>query len=148
MAADSETPDDTNEAKPPRTQVDFFLRAGEKVKAKFPDVPGVYLFQDQAGRVLYIGKAKSLRSRVGSYFLKAAAEDQRTADWCARLRRRFHRVRKRGRRPVGGSSTDQGYSAEIQSRTQGRQELSLPADYYSRGLSSRSNSLATPEQSA
>lgn len=63
---------------PLKTQAEFFLRAGEKVRAKFPDSPGVYLFQDQAGRVLYIGKAKSLRARVGSYFLKAAAEEQRT----------------------------------------------------------------------
>ncbi len=78
MAADSKTPDDTDDTQPPKTQADFFLRAGEKVKAEFPDAPGVYLFQDQGGRVLYIGKAKSLRNRVGSYFLKAAAEDQRT----------------------------------------------------------------------
>jgi excinuclease ABC subunit C len=33
-----------------------------------PARPGVYLFRDGAGRVLYIGKAKSLRSRVRSYF--------------------------------------------------------------------------------
>ncbi|MBX3424938.1 MAG: excinuclease ABC subunit UvrC [Pirellulales bacterium] len=63
----------------PKSQVEFFLRAAEKVRAKFPETPGVYLFQDQAGRVIYVGKAKSLRSRVGSYFLKAAAEDARTA---------------------------------------------------------------------
>ena len=62
-----------------QTQAEFFLRAAEKVRAKFPETPGVYLFQDQAGRVIYVGKAKSLRSRVGSYFLKAAAEDARTA---------------------------------------------------------------------
>ncbi len=37
MAADSETPDDANDPRPPKTQADFFLRAGEKVKAKFPD---------------------------------------------------------------------------------------------------------------
>jgi len=79
MVADSETPDDSADAEPAKTQGEFFLRASEKVKAKFPDEPGVYLFQDQAGRVLYVGKAKSLRARVGSYFLKAAAEDQRTA---------------------------------------------------------------------
>jgi excinuclease ABC subunit C len=33
-----------------------------------PDSPGVYLWKDAAGVVLYIGKAKSLRSRVRSYF--------------------------------------------------------------------------------
>src|SRR5437870_3923754 len=33
-----------------------------------PARPGVYLFRDRAGEVLYIGKAKSLRSRVRSYF--------------------------------------------------------------------------------
>jgi excinuclease ABC subunit C len=63
----------------PQTQVDFFLRASEKVRNKFPDTPGVYLFQDQQGRVIYVGKAKNLKSRVSHYFLKAAAEDSRTA---------------------------------------------------------------------
>lgn len=63
----------------PKTQAEFFARAGEKVRTKFPITPGIYLFQDQKGRVLYVGKAKSLRARAGSYFLKAAAEDQRTA---------------------------------------------------------------------
>ncbi|MEM6330397.1 MAG: excinuclease ABC subunit UvrC [Planctomycetota bacterium] len=64
----------------PKTQAEFFDRAAEKVKAKFPTTPGVYLFQDSAGRVIYIGKAKNLRARAGSYFLKAAAEDARTRD--------------------------------------------------------------------
>jgi excinuclease ABC subunit C len=63
----------------PKTQAEFFARAAEKVRGKFPNAPGVYLFQDQAGRVLYIGKAKNLRARVGSYFLAAAAGDQRTS---------------------------------------------------------------------
>ena len=52
--------------------------AAEKVRA-FPHSPGVYLMKDSVGRVIYVGKAKDLRSRAGSYFLKAAAEDQRTA---------------------------------------------------------------------
>lgn len=37
-----------------------------------PDSPGVYLFKDEAGHVLYVGKALSLRSRVGSYFTASA----------------------------------------------------------------------------
>ena len=33
-----------------------------------PDAPGVYRFRDQDGRVIYVGKAKSLRNRLNSYF--------------------------------------------------------------------------------
>src|ERR1700730_6041301 len=51
----------------------------EKVK-QFPTTPGVYLMKDAQGRVLYVGKAKNLRNRAAHYFLKAAADDPRTAD--------------------------------------------------------------------
>ena len=37
--------------------------------AGFPEKPGIYFFRDAAGKVLYIGKARSLRDRVRSYFL-------------------------------------------------------------------------------
>jgi excinuclease ABC subunit C len=36
-----------------------------------PDQPGVYLFRDRRGRVIYVGKAKSIRKRVASHFAKA-----------------------------------------------------------------------------
>ncbi|MCL2423337.1 MAG: GIY-YIG nuclease family protein, partial [Micrococcales bacterium] len=35
---------------------------------EIPDAPGVYRFADEHGRVVYVGKAKSLRSRLNSYF--------------------------------------------------------------------------------
>jgi len=56
-----------------------FRRAAARVR-EFPQTPGVYLMKDNAGRVIYIGKAKKLRARAGSYFLRAAALDRRTAD--------------------------------------------------------------------
>src|SRR5687767_1323523 len=43
------------------------LAAQEKLKG-LPTKPGVYLFRDERGEVLYVGKAKSLRPRVRSYF--------------------------------------------------------------------------------
>jgi excinuclease ABC subunit C len=36
--------------------------------SEIPDGPGVYLFRDQHGAVLYVGKAKSLRKRLANYF--------------------------------------------------------------------------------
>jgi excinuclease ABC subunit C len=51
----------------------------EKVRT-FPTTPGVYLMKDDQGRVIYIGKAKNLRSRAGTYFTKAAIEEHRTAE--------------------------------------------------------------------
>jgi excinuclease ABC subunit C len=53
-------------------------RIQEQLQA-LPTKPGVYLFRDADGNVLYIGKAKSLRSRVRSYF-------QRTGDGRAQIR--------------------------------------------------------------
>jgi excinuclease ABC subunit C len=57
-----------------------FRRAAAKVR-EFPRSPGIYLMKDAAGRVIYVGKAKTLRSRAGSYFLKGAQAERRTAEW-------------------------------------------------------------------
>ncbi|MDQ3717202.1 MAG: excinuclease ABC subunit UvrC [Actinomycetota bacterium] len=43
-----------------------------------PEGPGVYRFRDPYGRVIYVGKAKSLRSRVNSYFADLAGLHPRT----------------------------------------------------------------------
>jgi len=43
-----------------------------------PLQPGVYLFKDAAGTILYVGKARSLRGRVRSYFLESRWQDAKT----------------------------------------------------------------------
>ncbi|MES1210899.1 MAG: GIY-YIG nuclease family protein, partial [Acidobacteriota bacterium] len=42
----------------------------ERVR-ELPDRPGIYIFKDPEGKVLYIGKATSLRKRAGSYLTRA-----------------------------------------------------------------------------
>jgi excinuclease ABC subunit C len=50
-----------------------------------PDSPGVYIFRGERGRILYVGKALSLRKRVASYFNVAAGGHKEEA------LRRLHR---------------------------------------------------------
>jgi excinuclease ABC subunit C len=49
----------------------------EKVD-QIPAQPGVYLFEDAGKKILYVGKARSLRSRVKSYFLESRSIDAKT----------------------------------------------------------------------
>lgn len=59
------------DAAPPRdrrTKKQVELRAAVR---QFPERPGVYTMRDRAGTVLYVGKAKSLRDRVSSYFIQS-----------------------------------------------------------------------------
>src|SRR5690606_23421802 len=44
-----------------------------------PDAPGTYLFKDRDGRVIYVGKAKSLRQRLSNYFVNPRSLPPRTA---------------------------------------------------------------------
>jgi excinuclease ABC subunit C len=57
----------------------------EKVRS-LPTTSGVYLMKDSLGRVIYVGKAVNLRSRVASYFNSAAAFDRRTRDLVPEIR--------------------------------------------------------------
>lgn len=65
-------------------------RAFRPAPSTIPDDPGCYLFRDDAGRVVYVGKAKSLRSRLANYFgawhgiaprTRAMLEAARSVEW-------------------------------------------------------------------
>lgn len=61
-------------------------KLGQKLQ-QLPQRPGVYLFKDQAGTVLYVGKAVKLKNRVSSYFKKDAGRDSaRIQNMIARIR--------------------------------------------------------------
>ena len=50
-----------------------------------PTMPGCYLHKDARGKIIYIGKAKSLRNRVRSYFQSARAHDAKTRELVSRI---------------------------------------------------------------
>ena len=55
-----------------------------------PDSPGVYLFHDADGDVLYVGKAVSLRKRVQSYFRRDAIPAARTCKLKKKKKKKTH----------------------------------------------------------
>ncbi|OGM00872.1 hypothetical protein A2480_00010 [Candidatus Uhrbacteria bacterium RIFOXYC2_FULL_47_19] len=52
-------------------------------ESELPPRPGVYFMKDTAGRIMYVGKATSLRTRVSSYFVRPA--DERIADMVGKI---------------------------------------------------------------
>lgn len=63
-----------------------FDRAKTKEKlSRLPQSPGVYFMKDSLGEVLYVGKAKNLRSRVSSYFISSNNHSPKTLKLVRRI---------------------------------------------------------------
>ena len=92
--------------------------------------------KDAAGRVIYVGKAKDLRNRAGSYFLKAAAEEQRTAGLVQEIRDiDFLEAESEVDALLLEARLVKDVQPKFNQRPQGRQDLSLPGNPYPGGVS-------------
>jgi len=60
------------------------LTLEEKLR-NLPVSPGVYIHKDEAGKIIYIGKAKNLRNRVRSYFQSGRGHDRKTRELVRRI---------------------------------------------------------------
>jgi excinuclease ABC subunit C len=58
----------------------------EAFRLSLPESPGVYLFKDQSGNVIYVGKAKNLKKRLLSYFRPPSALPHKTAVMMSRAK--------------------------------------------------------------
>ena len=138
-------PDDDVTVAPAR-QVDLDAKLDS-----LPKAPGCYLFKDKAGEVVYVGKAKTLRSRV-KQLLPGVGERRALlhpdpAAHRPRPRDRRHRHRERGRGPR--ERAHQAAPAALQREAPRRQGLPLSAARHDEGVAApRDGAQARPRRRA
>ncbi len=100
-----------------------------------PLEPGVYKFRDERGRVIYVGKAKSLRQRLNSYFADVAALHPRTRQMVTTAASvEWTVVAHRGRGAAARVQLDQGVRPAVQRQVPRRQVLPVAGRDAVRGV--------------
>ena len=97
----------------------------ERIRQKrlaLPDAPGVYLFKDQRGKVIYVGKATSIRKRVAGHFSKPSTRGALEMTH-SRRRVRLPGHRDRGRGAADRAELHQAPPAALQRPAARRQVL-------------------------
>ncbi len=103
----------------------------DEQRKRLPDQPGVYMFSDGDGRVVYVGKSLSIRKRVASHFSSPLDPRQpRRRDRVDRLPRH----RDRGRGADRRAAVHQAPPADPQRQAPRRQVLPLHRDQPRRGV--------------
>ena len=100
-----------------------------------PLEPGVYKFRDERGRVIYVGKAKSLRQRLNSYFADVARCTRGPGRWSPRAASvEWTVVAHRGRGAAARVHLDQGVRPAVQRPLPRRQVLPVAGRHALRGV--------------
>ena len=100
-----------------------------------PEAPGVYRFSDPHGRVIYVGKAKSLRQRLNSYFADLSGLHPRTRQMVTTAAHvRVDGGHHRGRGAAARVQLDQGVRPAVQRPLPGRQDLPGARGHDERGV--------------
>ena len=100
-----------------------------------PDAPGSYQFKDAQGRVIYVGKASSLRQRLSNYFGDPRGMHQRTAQMVATADTvEWTTVRNEVEALMLEYSLDQGAQPAVQRPPARRQELPVPRRHRRRAV--------------
>jgi len=101
---------------------------------RLPARPGVYLYKDGKGQIIYVGKAASLKSRVRSYFQESRAPDPKTDALVGQVRDLEYIVTGNELEASSWSRTSSRSTGLVQHHPARRQALPVPQAHHQRGV--------------